>query len=78
LRKPTFITAWYAKLRLAHQYTVVQKLDELRQHRGKALLGHLNITVNLMIKPAPSEWIAPLEAITMKNGDCKAYSLAKY
>ena len=31
-----------------------------------------------MIKPAPSEWIGPLEAITMKNGDCKAYSLAKY
>jgi predicted transglutaminase-like cysteine proteinase len=58
--------------------TLVQKLDEIRQHRGKALLGHLNITVNLMIKPAPSEWIGPLEAITMRNGDCKAYSLAKY
>jgi predicted transglutaminase-like cysteine proteinase len=57
---------------------LVQKLDEIRQHRGKALLGHLNITVNLMIKPAPSEWIGPLEAITMRNGDCKAYSLAKY
>jgi predicted transglutaminase-like cysteine proteinase len=58
--------------------TLVQKLDEIRQHQGKALLGHLNISVNLMIKPAPSEWIGPLEAITMKNGDCKAYSLAKY
>jgi hypothetical protein len=58
--------------------TLVQKLDEIRQHRGKTLLGHLNITVNLMIKPAPSEWIGPLEAITMRNGDCKAYSLAKY
>ncbi len=58
--------------------TLVQKLDEIRQHRGKALLGHLNITVNLMIKPAPSEWIGPLDSITMKNGDCKAYSLAKY
>lgn len=58
--------------------TLVQKLGEIRQHRGKALLGHLNITVNLMIKPAPSGWISPLEAITMRNGDCKAYSLAKY
>jgi predicted transglutaminase-like cysteine proteinase len=58
--------------------TLVRKLDEIRQHRGKALLGRLNISVNLMIKPAPSEWIGPLEAITMKNGDCKAYSLAKY
>ena len=57
---------------------VVQKLDEIRQYRGKALLGHLNLSVNLMIKPAPSDWTAPLEAITMRHGDCKAYSLAKY
>jgi predicted transglutaminase-like cysteine proteinase len=57
---------------------LVQKLDQIREHRGKALLGHLNLSVNLMIKPAPSEWMGPLEAITMKNGDCKAYSLAKY
>jgi len=57
---------------------LVQKLDEIRHHRGKALLGHLNISVNLMIKPAPSVWTGPLEAITMRNGDCKAYSLAKY
>ena len=58
--------------------TLVQKLDEIRQHRGKALLGHLNLSVNLMIKPVPGEWTAPLEAITMRHGDCKAYSLAKY
>jgi predicted transglutaminase-like cysteine proteinase len=57
---------------------LLQKLDELRHHRGKALLGHLNISVNLMIKPAPSAWTGPLEAITIRNGDCKAYSLAKY
>jgi predicted transglutaminase-like cysteine proteinase len=31
-----------------------------------------------MIKPAPANWVGPLEAITMKNGDCKSYSLAKY
>jgi predicted transglutaminase-like cysteine proteinase len=58
--------------------TLVQKLDEIRHHQGKALLGHLNISVNLMIEPAPSEWIGPLEAITLRHGDCKAYSLAKY
>jgi Transposase len=58
--------------------TLVQKLDEIRQHRGKALLGHLNISVNLMIKPAPSEWTDSLETITMRHGNCKAYSLAKY
>jgi predicted transglutaminase-like cysteine proteinase len=58
--------------------TLVQKLDEIRQYRGKALLGHLNISVNLMIRPAPSVWTTPLEAITMRHGDCKDYSLAKY
>jgi predicted transglutaminase-like cysteine proteinase len=56
----------------------VQKLDEIRQYRGKALLGHLNISVNLMIKYAPAGWVGPLEAITMRRGDCKSYSLAKY
>ncbi len=55
-----------------------QKLDELREYRGKALLGHLNTSINLMIEPAPAGWVGPLEAITMRNGDCKSYSLAKY
>jgi len=55
-----------------------QKLDEIRQYHGKALLGHLNISINLMIKPAPGDWVGPLEAITMRHGDCKSYSLTKY
>jgi len=57
---------------------LVQRLDEVRHYQGKALLGHLNMSVNLMIKPAPSNWTTPLEAITMRHGDCKAYSMAKY
>jgi len=57
---------------------LAQKLDEIRQYRGKALLGHLNLSINLMIKPAPAGWVGPLEAVTMKHGDCKSYSLAKY
>ena len=57
---------------------LVQKLKEIGQNRGKALLGHLNISINLMIKPAPGKWTGPLEAITMRHGDCKSYSLAKY
>src|SRR5271165_6136883 len=57
---------------------LMQKLNEIGQNRGKALLGHLNISVNLMIKPAPSGWTGPLEAITMRHGDCKSYSLARY
>jgi hypothetical protein len=57
---------------------LVQKLNEIRQYEGKALLGHLNLAVNLMIKPAPGGWVVPLEAIAMRRGDCKAYSLTKY
>jgi predicted transglutaminase-like cysteine proteinase len=57
---------------------LVQKLKEISQNRGKALLGHLNISINLMIKPASGKWTGPLEAITMRHGDCKSYSLAKY
>ena len=57
---------------------LAQTLDEIRQYQGKALVGHLNLSVNQMIKPAPAAWMSPLEAITMRNGDCKSYSMAKY
>ncbi len=57
---------------------LAQTLDEIRQYHGKALLGHLNLSVNRMVKPAPGDWTTPLEAITMRNGDCKSYSVAKY
>src|SRR5262249_58454619 len=33
------------------------------QNQGKALLGHLNRSINLMIKAAPSYMTGPLEAI---------------
>ena len=58
--------------------TLMKIVDEARQNQGKALLGHLNRSINLLIKAAPGNWTGPLEAITMKNGDCKAYSIAKY
>ena len=58
--------------------TLMKIVEEARQNQGKALLGHLNRSINLMIKPAPGNWTGPLEAITMRNGDCKSYSIAKY
>jgi hypothetical protein len=57
-------------------YTV--ELNEEAYLFGEALLGHLNRSINLMIKAAPGDWTGPLEAITMRNGDCKSYSIAKY
>jgi predicted transglutaminase-like cysteine proteinase len=59
-------------------HALVQRLDEIRQYQGKALLGHLNIAVNFMITRAPSDWTTPLKAIATKNGDCKSYSITKY
>jgi predicted transglutaminase-like cysteine proteinase len=58
--------------------TFMKIIDEARENKGKALLGHLNRSINSLIKPAPSQWMGPLEAITMRSGDCKAYSIAKY
>ncbi len=39
----------------------MQKLNEIGQNRGKALLGHLNVSVNLMIKPVPSNGLLRLK-----------------
>jgi predicted transglutaminase-like cysteine proteinase len=58
--------------------TLMKIVDEARQNQGKALLGHLNRSINLLIKGVPGDWTGPLEAITMRNGDCKSYSIAKY
>jgi predicted transglutaminase-like cysteine proteinase len=58
--------------------TLMKIVEEACQNRGKALLGHLNRSINLMIKAAPGYMTGPLEAITMKDGDCKSYSIAKY
>jgi predicted transglutaminase-like cysteine proteinase len=58
--------------------TLRKIVEEARQNQGKALLGHLNRSINLMIRPSPSDWTGPLEAITRRNGDCKSYSIAKY
>jgi len=58
--------------------TLLKIVEAARQYQGKALLGHLNRSINLMIKAAPGNWTGPLEAITMRNGDCKSYSIAKY
>jgi predicted transglutaminase-like cysteine proteinase len=58
--------------------TLMEIVEEARQYQGKAQLGHLNRSINLMIRAAPGYMTSPLEAITMRNGDCKSYSIAKY
>jgi hypothetical protein len=36
--------------------TLTKIVEEARQNQGKALLGHLNRSINLMIKAAPGQW----------------------
>jgi predicted transglutaminase-like cysteine proteinase len=58
--------------------TLWQITAEAREHEGLAVIGHINRTINLSIKPfEPSEWLTALDAINAE-GDCKAYSTAKY
>jgi len=49
-------------------------VEEARQNQGKALLGHLNRSINLLIKAAPDHWTGPLDAITMVNGGWREMS----
>jgi predicted transglutaminase-like cysteine proteinase len=53
-------------------------IEDAKAQSGLAVLGHINRAINFEIKPvAPSDWLSPLDAIN-GNGDCKAYSVAKY
>src|SRR5262249_39765002 len=47
--------------------TLKKIADEAYEYQGKALFGHLNRSINLLIKAAPGNWTAPLEAITMSG-----------
>ncbi len=58
--------------------TLMKIVEEARQNQGKALLGHLNRSINLLINAAPGYLTGPLEVITTRNGDCKSHSIAKY
>ena len=58
--------------------TLWQIVAEAQHQEDLALIGHLNRTINLSITPfEPSEWLTALDAINAE-GDCKAYSTAKY
>jgi predicted transglutaminase-like cysteine proteinase len=58
--------------------TLWQITAEARNQEGLAMIGHLNRAINLSITPfEPSEWLTALDAINAE-GDCKAYSTAKY
>jgi predicted transglutaminase-like cysteine proteinase len=53
-------------------------IGEAKAHRGKALIAHINRSINLLIRPAPGAWIGPLEVLTFADRNCKDYSIAKF
>src|SRR5215469_12711806 len=53
-------------------------VKEARQYQGKAFLGHLNRSINLLIKSGPGKWTSALDAVELGVGDCKAYAVTKY
>jgi predicted transglutaminase-like cysteine proteinase len=53
-------------------------VKQARQYQGKAFLGHLNRSINLLIKSGPGTWTSALDAVELGVGDCKAYAVTKY
>src|SRR3974390_2896650 len=47
-------------------------VDQARQYQGKAFLGHLNRSFNLLIKSGPGKWTSALDALESGVGDCRA------
>jgi predicted transglutaminase-like cysteine proteinase len=57
--------------------TLLHIINDAKAHKGKALIGYVNRTINLLIRPAPGAWVGALEVLTFADGDCKDYSIAK-
>ena len=58
--------------------TLLHVIDDAKAHQGKTLIAYINRAINLLIPPAPGAWVGALEVFTFADGDCKAYSIAKF
>ncbi len=62
----------------AQARTMSKIIDDARNQRGLARIGHINRAINMAIVPfEPSEWLTALDAIN-GAGDCQSYATAKY
>jgi predicted transglutaminase-like cysteine proteinase len=57
---------------------LIEIVEEARGYHGRALLGHINRAINLLLRPTPGAWLSPLQVLGLQKGDCKDYALAKY
>lgn len=53
-------------------------VNDALQYRGRAMLAHVNRSINLMIKPSGGSWRSALDTLKAGSGDCKDYAIAKY
>ena len=53
-------------------------VEEARGYRGRALFGHINRAINLLLRPTPGAWLSPLDVLRLGAADCKDYALAKH
>jgi predicted transglutaminase-like cysteine proteinase len=57
---------------------LIDVVDEAQRYKGRAMIGHVNRSINLMIKPSDGSWTSALDILQVGKGDCKDYSIAKY
>lgn len=57
---------------------LISVVDDARHYSGRAMIAHINRSLNLMIKPSAGSWKSALEILKSGSGDCKDYSIAKY
>jgi hypothetical protein len=38
-------------------------VEEARGYRGRALFGHINRAINLLLRPTPGAWLSPLDIL---------------
>jgi predicted transglutaminase-like cysteine proteinase len=53
-------------------------VDDARRYRGRAMIAHLNRSINLMIRPSDGNWSSALDILKSGSGDCRDYAIAKY
>jgi predicted transglutaminase-like cysteine proteinase len=62
--------------------TAAEKLmsvvEDARQYQGRAMIAHVNRSINLMIRPSAGRWMGALDILELGTGDCKDYAIAKY
>jgi predicted transglutaminase-like cysteine proteinase len=64
--------------RCAAAKELMRVVGDARRYEGKAMIAHINRSINLMIRPSIGYWSGPLGILESGKGDCKDYAIAKY